>query len=125
MWSMSKSFILRAEVKWIDPDNYAGWDGLVAAEIAEPWDHFEYFTVGIGTEGQDGADNFSVCIATHAAVGRTSARGGFRGLVVDYFEPEEIRRKLNEYVSSITAPTWQQIVDQLRQVMHWEYGGYA
>lgn len=120
---MNKGSILRAEVKWIDPDNHTGWDGFVVAQIAEPWDHFEYFTVGIGIAGQDGAENFDICIATHAAASRTSSRGGFRGLLVDYFEPEEIRRKLNEFVSFITAPTWQQIVDQLRQVMHWEYEG--
>ncbi|QJX01030.1 hypothetical protein FTUN_8668 [Frigoriglobus tundricola] len=44
-------------------------------------------------------------------------------LVVDSFEPAEICRKLNEFVSAITGPTWGRIVGHLRRVGHWEYEG--
>src|SRR5262245_59361353 len=117
------SNILRAEVKWIDPLDFKSVPPREAAEIPELWDYFGWFTVCIGVEGEEAGNNFQVCLATHAAVGRASPRGGFRGVIVDSFEPKEIRRKLHEYVSAITGPTWQHIVDQLRQVMHWEYEG--
>ncbi|WP_171475658.1 Imm8 family immunity protein [Frigoriglobus tundricola] len=81
-------------------------------------------TVGIGPVGADGADNSDVCIPTHAAIGRAvESQGAYCLLVVDSFEPAEICRKLNEFVSAITGPTWGRIVGHLRRVGHWEYEG--
>jgi Immunity protein 8 len=115
---------MRAELHGIDPNDSLGWEAFVTAELAEPWDHFAWFTLYIGPEGSPGADLFQVCVSTPSAVSRASGkRGKFRGLVVDSFEPEVIRQRLTELVSSTTGHTWEDIVEQLRLTMHWEYEG--
>jgi hypothetical protein len=89
-----------------------------------PSDHFGWFTLGIGPAGERGADLFQVCISTPEAIGRASkGRSKFRGLVVESFKPEEIRQKLRDYISSLQGLTWAEDLNQLRQVMRWEYEG--
>jgi len=115
---------MRAVVRGIDPNDYPGWDRFVSAVIPEPWDHFGWFTVVIGTEGGSGGDLFQVLVTTPAAVSR-SRRGtcDFRVLVVDSFEPEVIARAIRDYVASVTGNTWDELVTQLQRVMYWEYEG--
>jgi Immunity protein 8 len=115
---------MRAELRAIDPNDYPGWDAFAAADRPTPWDDFGWFTVSIAPEGDPGADNFQVLISTPAAISRAKADSGrFRGLVVDSFGPQVIARTLRDHIASLQALTWEDLVDQLRRTMHWEYEG--
>jgi hypothetical protein len=115
---------MRAELRSIEPNDYPGWEAFAAAPVAEPWNHFGWFTLSIGREGSPGEDLFQVVVTTPGAVSRATSKGRrFRGLVIDWFEPEAVARRLRAFVSSAPGHTWEEIVDQLREVMLWEYEG--
>ena len=115
---------MRAELRAIDPNDHLGWDAFVAAERPEPWDDFGWFTLSIGPEGDPGTSYFQVLVSTPAAVSRAKGElGRFQGLIVDSFEPGVVETTLREYVSSLQGLTWQDLVEQLRRTMHWEYEG--
>jgi hypothetical protein len=113
-----------AELRWIAPNDYPGWDAFVAAERPDPWDDFGWFTVGIGAEGAEGTNNFQVLVATPAAASRAQGDGTrFKGVIVDAFEPDAILATLREYVSGIPGNCWEDILTRLRRDMYWEYEG--
>jgi hypothetical protein len=114
--------MLRAELRHISPNAYPDWDAFASSERREPWDDFGWFELNIGLEGREGTDLFQVLAATPAAVSRAKGDDKHRRiLVVDSFEPADLARELREYVSSVTAHTWDEIVEQLRRTMYWEY----
>ncbi|MFO0826309.1 MAG: Imm8 family immunity protein [Gemmataceae bacterium] len=108
----------------MESNDYPGWEAFLASDVPEPWNHFGWFSLGIGPEGALGTDLFQVCVSTPAAVGRACQAGKpFRGLVVDSFDPNLIQPLLTELVSSTVGNTWEEIVDQLNETMVWEYEG--
>jgi hypothetical protein len=97
---------------------------IVAAERADPWDDFGWFTLAIGPEGDPGSDWFQVLVTTPAAVSRAKGNAkAFQGIIVESFQPAVIIQTLQEYVASLKGLSWQELVDQLRQTMLWEYEG--
>jgi len=115
---------MRAELRAIEPNDYPGWDVFAAANRPTPRDDFGWFTLYIAPEGDPGADNFQVLIATPAAISRAKGESRtFRGLVVEMFEPAVIAQTLRDQISSLQALTWEDLVDQLRRTMLWEYEG--
>jgi hypothetical protein len=115
---------MRAELRAIDPNDYPGWDAFVAADRPTPWDDFGWFTLSIAPEGNPGSDYFQVLIATPAAVSRArGTSGAFRGLIVNTFEPSVIAQTIRDQIAGLQAHTWQDLVDQLRRTMPWEYEG--
>jgi Immunity protein 8 len=115
---------MRAELRAIEPNDYPGWDAFVAADRPTPWDDFGWFTLSIAPEGDPGADNFQMLVATPAAISLAKGNSGaFRGLVVNTFEPAVIAQTLRDHIASLQALTWQDLVDQFRRTMFWEYEG--
>lgn len=116
---------MRAQLRSIEPnDFYCEWERFAAAERVNPHDSYGWFTLSIGHEGGVGADLFQVLISTPAAASR--ARGPsryFAGIIVESFEPNLILKTLRDYVSATSGESWQEIVDQLRLTMRWEYEG--
>ncbi|HKA08386.1 MAG TPA: Imm8 family immunity protein [Gemmataceae bacterium] len=115
---------MRAELPAIEPNDYLGWGAFVATDRPTPWDDFGWFTLSIAPVGDPGSDYFQVLISTPAAVSRAKAGSRtFRGLVVASFEPAVIAQTLRDHIASLQAHTWQDLVDQLRRTMLWEYEG--
>src|SRR5260370_1418527 len=94
---------MHAELKHISPNDFLDWEAFAAAERPEPWDDFGWFTLSIGHEGGEGADLFQVLVYTPATVSRAKGEVGFRGVVVEMFEPEVIARTLREHVSAVAG----------------------
>src|SRR5262245_18708298 len=115
---------MRAELRAIEPNDYPGWDAFAVADRPTPWDDFSWFTLWIAPEGDAGSDSFQVLIATPAAISRAKGNSGtFRGLIVESFEPSVIVQTLRDHIASVQARTWDDLVDQLRRTMLWEYEG--
>ena len=70
-----------------------------------------------------GTTNFQVCVATPRAVSRVRLTGHMPGILVNRFDADTVGRAIRDRVSSIQAHAWFQVVDQLREFMHWEYEG--
>jgi hypothetical protein len=114
--------MLRATLLQISPNDYQSWEAFAAAEHPEPWDEFGWFVLDIGVDGQEGTTLFQVLVATPAAVSRAKGNDKHRRiLVVDSFEPEALAAALKDHVSSLRADTWDEVVEQLRRNMYWEY----
>jgi hypothetical protein len=114
--------MLSAELRHISPNDYDDWEAFAAAEHPEPWNEFGWFVLDIGLAGQAGTTLFQVLAATPAAVSRAKGNDKQRRvLLVDSFEPDVLAAALKDYVSSIAAHTWNDIVEQLRRSMYCEY----
>jgi hypothetical protein len=115
---------VKAELRSIESNDFLDWEEFAATERVNPWDDFGWFTVSIGPEGDPGSNWFQVLVSTPSAVPRAKGNAKrFRGIIVESFEPTVIARSLQEYIASLKGLTWQELVDQLRQTMHWEYEG--
>jgi hypothetical protein len=116
---------MKAELRCIEHnDFFPGWESFAAAPSTEPWDDYGWFTLTIGPEGDPGTNYFQVLVSTPAAAGRARDKDRyFRGILVDTFEPAVIEQTLRTYVESLHGVDWQDLVDQLRRVMLWEYEG--
>jgi hypothetical protein len=115
---------MRAEMKWISPNDFINWESFVSSDRREQevWDDFGWFSLDIGSEGEDGTETFQVLVSTPAAVSRAKGdRKRFRGIIVDEFKPDIIRKSLTDYVSSVVGISWSEVVEQLRRWMYWEY----
>jgi hypothetical protein len=114
--------MLRAELRHIRPNDYVSWDAFAFSQRSEPWNDFGWFELDIGLEGHQGTTVFQVLVATPAAVSRAKGKAKHRRvLVVNTFEPEGVANALKQHVSSIAAHTWDEIVEELRRTMYWEY----
>ena len=95
-------------------------------ESSDPWDDFGWFAVAVGTEDENGGDNFHCLVTTSRA--RHRAMAGTRKprfLVVEPYEPEKIIAAITDRVNEIEGLEWCNIVDQLQAFMHWEYEGMS
>jgi hypothetical protein len=114
--------MVRPELHDISPNDYESWEAFAAVKRPEPWDDFGWFVLHVGLEGQEGSDLFQVLIATPAAISRAKGNDKHRRvLVVESFEPEALQTALKAHVSNLAGHTWDEIVEQLRRNMYWEY----
>jgi hypothetical protein len=113
---------MRAELRWLETNDFRSWDEFTAAERPDPFDCSGWFSCGIGPDGEAGEENFQLVVATRGAVNRVQQkRRGLRLMVVDPFTREAIESMLREHVSRITGHSWSEISSQLRKTMYSEY----
>lgn len=115
---------MKAQLHDIAPNDHVNWASFAAHPSADPWDDYGWFSLTIGPHDDPGTNYFQVLVATPAAAGRARGKDRFfRGILVETFEPAVIEQTLRTYVESLRACHWQELVDQLRKVMCWEYEG--
>jgi hypothetical protein len=114
---------VQAEVQSICPNDFDGWQGFLEYKSPDPYDDFSWFTLTIGLVGEEASNNFQVCVATPRAIPRVKDSGYIPGILVDHFDAKSIEKAIHERVASLQAHAWFQIVDHLREFMHWEYEG--
>ena len=117
--------MIRAEVHSLESNDHTDWSDFVASESPDPYDDFGWFHVTIGATDVDGGNDFQVCVATPRAFGRSKRSGSVPGILVDRFDAQSVRDAVHDRVNSIEAHSWDQIVDELRTFMRWEYEGMA
>src|SRR4051812_19414083 len=110
---------MRGEVRSIEANDLREWPHWRPTNVA---DESQWFTVTVGSPGNEGADLFQVCVASVAWL-RDVRRGSFVGLSVDRFDPESVVQAVQDHVTSVEAPTWQQFAQALAPQMKWEYAG--
>lgn len=116
---------MQAEIKEMCPNDHLGWSEFAQYDSLDPYDDFGWFHVTVGVTGEEGGHDFQVCVATPRSVGRVKPSGSNPGILVDRFDAESVSRAIRNKVASITGTTWEQIIDQLRTFMLWEYEGMA
>ena len=115
---------MQAQVTYISADGFDGWDEFTEYTSDDPHDDWSSFAVNVGTEPNDPGELYYVNVATATAVGRLKQEHGhFKGLIVDQFVPDLVVQAIDNYVSQITAISWEEIRDHLQKVMTWEYEG--
>lgn len=116
---------MQAEIHHIESIDHVDWNDFMMYQSPDPYDDFGWFHVTIGAAGITGGNDFKVCVATPRAVGRIKRDGIVPGILVDQFDAATVEQAIRDRVNSVSADSWQQLVDQLRQFMHWEYEGMA
>jgi len=112
--------MLKAQVYSIRSDDFMRYQPV------DPWDDFDWFEIDVGTPGMDGQDQFQCLVTTTRARHRAIAGSkDSRCLIVEPYEPKAIIDALTKMIDSIEGVDWCNIVDQLREFMHWEYDGMA
>jgi hypothetical protein len=116
---------MRAEIGDILPFNEnMDWEEFASNPSSTPWDDQLTFDLTIGPVGTQVREIFAVTVATYIASCRLQGKGRpFKGIIVESFEPELIRKAIHDHVASLESNTWQGLVDQLRKTMEWEYDG--
>jgi len=110
---------MRVEVKSLSSNETLDWNGWIPSD---PSNVMHWFTVRIGSAGQQAGDDFQVAVATRQAIDqRTDKRRPFRGLILDPFEKAKVELLIQSHVENIAASTWDEAVKQLRNTMNWEY----
>jgi len=113
---------MRAELRWLETNDFRTWDEFAAADRSDPFDCTGWFSCGIGPDGEAGTENFQFVAATPSAISRAQQeRQHLRLLVVDEFTREAIERMVREHISKITGHSWSEISSQLRKTMYSEY----
>ena len=113
---------MRAEMRWLDTNDFSSWEEFDKATRAEPLEGFGWFSCGIGADGEASTENFQLVVATPLGVPKAQQeRRRLRLLVVEEFTRESIEKMLREHVSKITGPSWLEISNQLREIMYSEY----
>lgn len=92
----------------------------------------EYFgfplNLSIGTEGDRGADNFQLMVATPKYIQKMypgqSAVLLRHFLVVFHYDFNEILDVINRYVRSIQDDSWEKIAAKIGQIALWEFEDY-
>ncbi len=118
-----RSDMVTLEIHNLQSNDYADWDDFVSYQSLDPYDDFGWFHLTIGIEGQVGGNDFQVCVATPKSIGRVQRSGSTPGIIVDQFDATSVRSAIIDRIESIKAYSWDQVVDQLRLFMHWEYEG--
>lgn len=116
---------MQAEIHNLESNDHLDWDDFVRYQSPDLYDDFGWFHVTIGAVGESGGNDFQVCVATQRAVGRIKRTGFMPGILVDQFDSETVDKAIRDRVHSIHGHSWEQIVDQLREFMRWEYEGMA
>ncbi|HUT89368.1 MAG TPA: Imm8 family immunity protein [Thermoguttaceae bacterium] len=117
--------MIEARVLSLESNDHADWTDFEQYESADAYDDYGWFHVTIGASDMDGGNDFQVCVATPRACGRVRSAGAVPGILVERFDAETVQQAIGDRVSSISAHTWDQIVNELRTFMIWEYEGMA
>jgi hypothetical protein len=112
---------MQADVKTISANNIPEWPNWTPTDSTG---EFQWLSVAIGPVSTAAADRFQVAVATSGGLKARRHKTKFVGLMVDVFEPRVIEQKIEEFVASIEAPTWEAIVEQLQPTMQWEFTDY-
>jgi hypothetical protein len=82
----------------------------------------------IGIEGQEGADNFQLMVATPKYIQQTHPNQSAillrHYLLVFRYDFNEILDVVNNYVRSIDEPTWEQVAEKIGRMAQWEFEDY-
>ena len=115
--------MLKAKVHDIRSNDHL-MDDFMRYEPDDPWDEFGWFGVDVGTSCMGGQDYFQCLVTTTRARHRAvSGLKDSRCFVVDPYEPKGILDALTEKINGVEGVEWCNIVDRLREFMHWEYDG--
>lgn len=117
--------MIEAEIHSLESNDFPDWEQFLEHAERDPYDAYGWFHVTIGTVGVQGGNDFQVCVSTPRAVGRAKQAGCVPGVLVDRFDAASVQAAVKEKVVSIQASTWEQLVDQLRTFMRWEYEGMS
>ena len=111
------------EVQPISPNDHLEWDDFLRYQSPDPFDDYGWFHVTIGEVGDRAGSDFQVCVATPQAIGRLKQQGDRPGILVDHYNAETVRQAIIDKVESLKGNHYQELIDQLRTFMHWEYEG--
>ena len=117
--------MIRAVIHSLEPNDHDGWRAFAAHESLDPYDDFGWFHVTVGATDVDGGNDFQLCVSTPRAVSRAIVGGKAPGILVDRFDAKSVREAVHHRIESITAPSWDQIVEECRTFMYWEFEGMA
>ena len=117
--------MIRAVVNSLEPNDHDGWSAFAAHESADPYDDYGWFHITVGATDTDGGNDFQLCVSTPRAVSRAKSDGRTPGILVDRFDAKSVHDAVHNRIQSIEAHSWDQIVDECRTFMHWEYEGMA
>ncbi|MFO0814570.1 MAG: Imm8 family immunity protein [Gemmatales bacterium] len=100
------------------------WEEFACNPSSTPWDDHLTFDLTIGPVGTQVREIFELTVATYIASCRLQGKGRhFKGIIVESFEPELVRKAILDHVESFESDTWHGLVDQLRKTMEWEFEG--
>ena len=116
---------MHAEVHHLESNDHLRWSDFAQYDSPDPYDDYGWFHITVGASGIEGGNDFQVCVATPRAVGGVKRTGRIPGIIVDQFDADSVRKAIYDRVASIEGHTWEQIVEQLRAFMLWEYEGMA
>ena len=117
--------MIRAEIHSLETNDHTDWADFVAHVSPDPYDDFGWFHVTVGATDVNGGNDFQVCVSTPRAVNRAKQDGRVPGILVDRFDAQSVHDAVHDRIHAIEAHTWDQIVDECRTFMHWEYEGMA
>ncbi len=117
--------MIRAFVYSLEPNDHDDWSAFAASESIDPFDDFGWFHVTVGATDVEGGNDFQLCVSTPRAVNRAKLDGAIPGILVDRFDAQSVHNAVHVRICSIEVHTWDQIVDECRTFMHWEYEGMA
>jgi hypothetical protein len=89
----------------------------------------EFISLGIGTKGKKGSDDFFIMIATPRGLQQLISSGtktfiGRPLLVMERYNFKEIWKWLEQTILSCEGETWLECVERLRYYFDWEFDGY-
>ena len=117
--------VIRAVIHSLETNDHDDWSAFAAHESVDPYDDFGWFHVTIGATGIEGGNDFQLCVSTPRAVTRAKHDGAVPGILVDRFDAQSVYDAVHARIKSIEFHTWDQIVNECRTFMHWEYEGMA
>lgn len=115
---------------------------IVSCDSSDVVDFFDYqpedpedfgfpLNLAIGIEGQIGADNFQLMVATPKYIQRMHPNQSailaillHRYLIVFRYDFNEILDVLNNYVRSIEEDSWEKVAEKIGRIARWEFEGY-
>jgi hypothetical protein len=87
-----------------------------------------FVTLAIGFSRSQGANEFSIRVATPLGLDELTPHGGVIAtrplLVVERYDHAALRRWLETTVTACEGGTWNDCVERLRRHFSWEYDGY-
>ncbi|MEZ6116800.1 MAG: Imm8 family immunity protein [Pirellulaceae bacterium] len=116
---------MQAEIHQLESNDHVEWNDFVQYQSPDPYDDYGWFHVTIGATGVPGGNDFQVCVATPRAVGRIKRDGFVPGILVDQFDAATVEKVIRDRVESVRGHSWDEVVNQLRDFMRWEYEGMA
>jgi 23S rRNA maturation-related 3'-5' exoribonuclease YhaM len=94
----------------------------------DPEDFGFQLTLTIGIEGQKGADNFQLMVATPKHIQKIHPNQSAillrHYLVVFRYDFNEILDVINKYIRSIEEDTWERVAEKIGRVAQWEFEDY-